>query len=67
MQLCNLHLVVCVITAHPLACQIVGNIPFSMPTLGGRSFKYRELEAKLGGGQTFVGGPSLARLWYIHM
>ena len=37
----HLQLVVCVklISPHPLACQTVGNIPFAILTLGGRSFK----------------------------
>ena len=41
LQLCNLHLVVCVklVSPHPLACQTVGNIPFAKLALGRRSFK----------------------------
>ena len=71
MQLCNVHLVVCnLVSRYPLAFQTVGNQEYPICNAYTRWVLFhvkvrphQELEAKLGDGWTFVGGPSFARLW----
>ena len=69
MQLCNLHLVVCVNQSSltgttSSTCLDSGNSLFAMLVLGGCFILKKEITAKLGDGQTIHSGPLFVTLRY---